>query len=150
MLCLTTRITPPLPLPPICTGINVRKTRLRKLILRVNNHLGPILSFPGGSDGKESACNAGDLGSSPGSRRFSWRREQESTAVFLPGEFQASLVVYSAWGLKESDPPEWPTLPSQGLDWSLGDTHSSVWTVLYWLRLPIKGRWEFTVPQWVN
>ena len=24
------------------------------------------LSFPGGSDGKESACNAGDLGSIPG------------------------------------------------------------------------------------
>ena len=26
-------------------------------------------SFPGGSDGKASACNAGDLGSIPGSRR---------------------------------------------------------------------------------
>ena len=27
------------------------------------------LSFPGGSDGKASACNAGDLGSIPGSGR---------------------------------------------------------------------------------
>ena len=27
------------------------------------------LGFPGGSDGKESACNAGDLGSVPGSGR---------------------------------------------------------------------------------
>ena len=27
------------------------------------------MSFPGGSDGKESACNAGDLGSIPGLRR---------------------------------------------------------------------------------
>ena len=26
--------------------------------------------FPGGSDGKESACNAGDLGSIPGSRSY--------------------------------------------------------------------------------
>ena len=26
------------------------------------------MSFPGGSDGKESACNAGDLGSIPGLR----------------------------------------------------------------------------------
>ena len=26
-------------------------------------------SFPGGSDGKESACSAGNLGSIPGSRR---------------------------------------------------------------------------------
>ena len=25
------------------------------------------MGFPGGSDGKESACNAGDLGSTPGS-----------------------------------------------------------------------------------
>ena len=28
-----------------------------------------IHSFPGGSDGKESACNAGDLGLIPGSGR---------------------------------------------------------------------------------
>ena len=28
-----------------------------------------ILGFPGGSDGKEPACNAGDLGSIPGSGR---------------------------------------------------------------------------------
>ena len=27
------------------------------------------VSFPGSSDGKESACNAGDLGSIPGSKR---------------------------------------------------------------------------------
>ena len=29
----------------------------------------PCLGFPGGSAGKESACNAGDLGSIPGSGR---------------------------------------------------------------------------------
>ena len=27
------------------------------------------MDFPGSSDGKESACNAGDLGSKPGSER---------------------------------------------------------------------------------
>ena len=27
------------------------------------------MGFPGGSDGKEAACNAGDLGSVPGSGR---------------------------------------------------------------------------------
>ena len=32
-----------------------------------NNH---ALGFPGGSDDKESACNAGDLGSIPGLGRF--------------------------------------------------------------------------------
>ena len=29
-----------------------------------------MMHFPGGSDGEESACNAGDLGSIPGSERF--------------------------------------------------------------------------------
>ena len=32
-----------------------------------------FLGFPGGSDGKESACNVGDLGSIPGSGRSSGR-----------------------------------------------------------------------------
>ena len=36
--------------------------------------------FPGGSDGKESACNVGDLGSIPGFGR------SQPTPVFLSGE----------------------------------------------------------------
>ena len=36
----------------------------------VNGNI-PIWGFPGGSDGKESACNAGDPGSIPGLRRSS-------------------------------------------------------------------------------
>ena len=58
--------------------------------------------FPGGSDGKESACNAGDPGSIPGSGRFPWRREWQPTPVFLPGEScgHRSLVGYSPWGPK--------------------------------------------------
>ena len=60
-----------------------------------------LLGFLGGSDGKESTCNAGDLGSIPGS----WRREWQHTPVLLPGEFygQSSLADYSPWGHKESD-----------------------------------------------
>ena len=65
-------------------------------------------SFSGSSDGKESACNAGDLGLIPGSGRFTWRREQLPTPVFLSGEVhgQRSLVGYSPWGRKESDMTE--------------------------------------------
>ena len=37
--------------------------------------------FPGGSDGKESACIAGDLGSAPGLGR-SWRREWRYTVQY--------------------------------------------------------------------
>ena len=33
-----------------------------------------LMGFPGGSGGKESAYNAEDLSSVPGSGRFPWRR----------------------------------------------------------------------------
>ena len=41
----------------------------------------------------------------PWVEKIPWRREWQSTAVFLPGEFhgQTSLVGYSSWGRKESD-----------------------------------------------
>jgi len=49
------------------------------------------LFIPGGSDGKDSACNAGELGS------VSQRREWQPTPVFLLGEFhgQRGLAGYS-------------------------------------------------------
>ena len=60
------------------------------------------LPFPGGSDGKESACNAGDLGLVPGLGRFPGGGHGNPTPVFLPGEFhgQRSLAGYSPWGHK--------------------------------------------------
>jgi len=66
------------------------------------------LGFPGGSDGKEFAFDAGDLGSIPRSGMISWRREWQPTPVFLPGEFHAerSLVGYSTWGHREVDATE--------------------------------------------
>ena len=45
------------------------------------------LGFADSSAGKESACNAGDLGSILGLGRSPWRRERLSIPVFLPGEF---------------------------------------------------------------
>ena len=66
-----------------------------------------VKGFLGGSDGKESAYSAGDLGSIPG-----WEdpleKEMQPTPVFLPGEFhgQWSLVGYSPRGHKESDRTE--------------------------------------------
>ena len=59
--------------------------------------------FPGSPDGKESACNVGDLGLIPGLGRFPWRRERLPTPVFWPGEFHR---LYSPWGHKESDMTE--------------------------------------------
>ena len=64
--------------------------------------------FPGGSDGKASAYNAGDLCSIPGSGRIPWRRKWQPTPVFLPGESHGrrSLVGYSPRDCKELDTTE--------------------------------------------
>ena len=71
------------------------------------------MGFPGGSDGRESACSAGDLGSIPRSGKS--RRRWLATPVFLPGEFhgQRSLVGYYPWGHKESDTTEPLTLSTR-------------------------------------
>ena len=61
------------------------------------------MDFPGGSAGKESACNAGDLGLIPGLGKSPGKREWLPTPVFWPGEF---CGLYSPWGHKESDTTE--------------------------------------------
>ena len=65
------------------------------------------MDFTGSSDGKGSACNVGDLGSIPGSKR-SLEKGMEPTPVFLPGEFhgQRSLACYSPLGSAELDTAE--------------------------------------------
>ena len=62
---------------------------------------------PGGSDSKESNCNAGDMGSIPGSER-SPGEENGYPPVFFPREShgQRSLVGYSPWGLRELNTTE--------------------------------------------
>ena len=51
-----------------------------------------FLGFPSGSTGKESICNAGDLGSIPWVGKISWRRERLPTPVFCPREFRDCIV----------------------------------------------------------
>ena len=41
--------------------------------------------FPGGSDGKESACSSGP-GFNPWVEKIPWRRKWQPSPVFLPGE----------------------------------------------------------------
>ena len=67
---------------------------------------------PCGSDGKESACNAGDLGSIPGLGRILWRILQrvcqENPRVCLENpNGQRSLAGYRSGGRKELDTTEW-------------------------------------------
>ena len=69
------------------------------------------MGFPGGTNGKEPACqhrrhkkNKFD----PCVRKIPWRRARQPTPVFLPGESygQKSLEGCNPWGLKESDTTE--------------------------------------------
>ena len=53
--------------------------------------------FPCSSVGKESSCNAGDLGLVPGSGRFPGEGNDNPLQLFLPGEShgQRSLAGYN-------------------------------------------------------
>ena len=63
------------------------------------------MGFPGVSDSKESANNAGDMSSTPGPERS---LGDLPVSVFLPGELhgQRNEVDYSPLGHKESDTNE--------------------------------------------
>ena len=67
-----------------------------------------LRGIPGGSHGKESACNAGRSRFDPWTRKIPWRRECLPTPVFLPGEShgQRSLEGASPWGPIEWDMTE--------------------------------------------
>ena len=62
------------------------------------------MGFPGVSDDKKSTCNAGDLGSIPGSERCP--REGNGCPVqysCLENSMDRGLVCCSPWGHKELD-----------------------------------------------
>ena len=63
------------------------------------------MGFPGGSDGKESACNTGDQGSIPGSGRSpggGHGNPLQYSCLENPHGWR-SLAGYSPWGVKELD-----------------------------------------------
>ena len=60
--------------------------------------------FPSSSIGEEFVCNAGDLGSIPGSGRIPWRREWHMFQYScLENSWTQDLVGYSPWDHKELD-----------------------------------------------
>ena len=70
------------------------------------------MGFPGGSELKESACNAGELGSIPGLGQSLGGGNGNPLQYSCLGEShgQRSLVGYSPWGCKQSDTTEQLTL----------------------------------------
>ena len=57
------------------------------------------MGFPSGSDGKESACNEGDLGSIPGLGGYPF----QYSCLENPVDRGAWRATYSLWGHKDSD-----------------------------------------------
>ena len=67
------------------------------------------MGFPGGSDSKESDCNAGDLGSIHGVGRSSGEGKGDPLQYSgLENSMDCTVhgVVYSPWGPKELDTTE--------------------------------------------
>ena len=57
--------------------------------------IGGIGGFPGGSNGKESACNAGDLGSISGSGRREKGMAHLFSSLLIPGEGNGYALQWS-------------------------------------------------------
>ena len=101
---------------------------VRKIPWRKNRLPTPVfLGFPGASDSKESSCNVGDLGSTPGLIRSPGAGHdsplQYGESLENP-HGQRNLTDYSPWGCKESDTTEW-----------LSMAHIECWLHTY-LQLP--------------
>ena len=83
------------------------------------------MGFPGGSDGKESACNAGDLGSIPGLVRspgVGHDNPLQYSCLENP-HGQRSLTGHSPWGCKESDTTEQPSTAQHTHIYNIGIIH---------------------------
>ena len=78
----------------------------------------------GDSVGKESTCNAGDLGSIPGFnpwvQKIPWRRERLPTTIFWPGEFHG---LYSPWNSLGQNTGVGSLSLLQGIFWTQGVFH---------------------------
>ena len=82
-----------------------------------------IWGFPGGSNGEEAACNVGDLGSAPGSRR-------------PPGEGSSYPLHYSCWRIPRTEEPGGlQRMGSQRVrhDWA---TNTHTYREVYYLMKP--------------
>ena len=82
------------------------------------------MGFPGSSDGKESACNAGDLGLIPG-----WEEP--------PGGSMATHFSILAWGIPWTEKPgglQFMGSKRAGHDWVI--THMQAWVWTEGQRLP--------------
>ena len=73
---------------------------VRKIPWRRDRLPTPVfMGFPGGSAGKESACNVGEPDSISGFGKIPWSRKWQPTPVFLPGKFHGHKASYEPTGI---------------------------------------------------
>ena len=102
------------------------------------------MGFPGGSDSKESVCNAGDLDSIPGLGRSpggGHGNPLQYSCLENP-HGQRSLEGYSPWGCTESDTTERLSIHTH-MGTEKGVKHRKFAVRPFWLQIPIQ--W----PLWV-
>ena len=107
------------------------------------------MNFPGGSDGKESACNAGDpciAGFNLWVGRISWRRAWQPIPVFLPGEspWTKGPAGLQSMGSKESDTTERLSTQQHYVSWRIKrPTIMSIYFVLFLICFQIHFPFSF-------
>ena len=123
-----------------------------------NWELSIFMGFPSGSNGKESACNMGDLGLIPGLGRSpggGHGNPLQYSCLENP-HGQRNLAGYSPWGCKESDMPE-RLSRAQHICIYIKTTLTSSWiitTVIKHYKWPKKGRGQekkaYAGTQWAS
>ena len=103
----------PVPLTSPALAGKFFSTRISR---KPSGNLNDYVLLSDSSDSKESACNAGDLGSIPGAGRFPGEGDATHFSI-LVGEFhrQTSLAIYSPLGCKKLDTTKQLTLHSTHL-----------------------------------
>ena len=124
--------------PKVYGSVLLKKTRKGEL------HTGELkLGFPSGSDGKESACNVGDLNSIPGVGRSPGGGHDNPLqySCLENPHGQRSLKDYSPWGHKELDVTERTKIGRQ-VQWSLKESLVfMIETVYGWSNLHVSYGW---------
>ena len=120
---------------------NQNATVFQIIFITVNFQIKVIINyrdFPGGSD-KVICLQCRRPGFDPWVRKIPWRREWQTTPVFLSGKChgQRSLPGYSPRGRKESDMTEWL---GDGCRWD-GWMASPTWWTWVWVN---SGSWWWT------
>ena len=96
----------------LCNIIHLNREKTVKIVSMMVDKQNISNTNPDDSDSKESACDAGDLGSNPG---LGWSPGEGNgnplQYSFLENpHVQRILVGYSPWGCQDSDTSEWLAL----------------------------------------